>query len=124
MPEIESPKIIQEEIKALEQKLAQKQMELAESAVEVRKEDTAKEVIKEYTGQAAQPAAQTSDDDAKKAADKLASEPHSRQVAELLNIAQDKGILGAVRVAKHLKNPHLLDDFHDLLVLELLKNKK
>ena len=126
MTEIESPKIIQEEIKNLQQKLEAKQKELAESGLEVGPEAAAKEVIKEYTAKSLQPVsgAQTADEaQTKKAAQNLSNEPHAKQIEELLNIADKKGILTAVEVAKHLKNQHLLDDFHDRLVFELLQKK-
>jgi hypothetical protein len=42
-------------------------------------------------------------------------EPHQRQVLELLQISQDKGILNAISIVKQL-DPHLEDDFHDALV--------
>jgi len=42
-------------------------------------------------------------------------EPHQRQVLELLQISQDKGILNAVSIVKQL-DPHLEDDFHDALI--------
>ncbi|MEK7566982.1 MAG: hypothetical protein AAB527_02525 [Patescibacteria group bacterium] len=123
MTDIESPKIIQEEIRGLELRLAEKQKELAESGAEFKPETAAKEVVQEFTAspQPAQTAAVA--DETKKAADKLASEPHAKQIDELLKVAEKNGILYAVNIAKHLKNPHLLDDFHDRLVLELLKQK-
>ena len=123
MDDIESPKIIKEEIEHLELKLAEKKKELAETGTEFESEDAAKEVIKEYSSSAQTATVPYTTDDSKKAADKLASEPHARQVEELLKIAQENGIIYAVNTAKHLKNPHLLDDFHDRLVLELLKQK-
>ncbi|MBI4692026.1 MAG: hypothetical protein HY773_01085 [Candidatus Terrybacteria bacterium] len=46
---------------------------------------------------------------------KTAEEPHQRQVAELLQFAQDKGILNAVSIIKEINDPHLEDDFHDAL---------
>ncbi|MBI2507225.1 MAG: hypothetical protein HYW09_01275 [Candidatus Niyogibacteria bacterium] len=123
---MEQPNIIHEEIKVLRQKLAEKQEELSKSGNESGPESAAKEVIKEYSDHAA-PAQnmQTADDQqTQKAIQKLKNEPHAEQVGELLNIAKKNGIIKAVEVAKHLKNPHLLDDFHDSLVLELLKEKE
>lgn len=123
---MEKPTTIKEEIKALEQKLAEKKRELTESGIEVKPEAAAREVVREYIAPAAQiPASQTDDDDQiKKTAQSIKEEPHYRQIEELLKIAEKNGILNAVEVAKHLKNPHLLDDFHDRIVAELLKEKK
>jgi len=126
---MESPKILQEEIKALEQMLNEKKKEFAESGTEFKPESAAKEVVKEYASAAAPaPAsvqAPAGDADAlKKIADSFQNEPHAKQIDELMNIAGKHGISNAVEVAKHLKNPHLLDDFHDRLVFELLSNKQ
>ncbi len=46
----------------------------------------------------------------------LEAEPHDRQVDELLVIARDRGIKNALTVAQKMKNPHLEDDFHRVLV--------
>ena len=44
------------------------------------------------------------------------AEPHQRQVLELLQLFQEKGIHNAVSVVKQLNNPHLEDDFHAALI--------
>ncbi len=41
---------------------------------------------------------------------------HQEQILELIQLANDKGILNAVSVAKEIGDPHLEDDFHDALV--------
>lgn len=43
-------------------------------------------------------------------------EPHQRQVLELLQYAQSKGVLNATAIVKNIGDPHLEDDFHDALV--------
>jgi rRNA maturation endonuclease Nob1 len=43
-------------------------------------------------------------------------EPHQRQIVELLQLAQDKGVLNALSVVKSLNDPHLEDDFHAALI--------
>ncbi|PJE64894.1 MAG: hypothetical protein COU90_00030 [Candidatus Ryanbacteria bacterium CG10_big_fil_rev_8_21_14_0_10_43_42] len=43
---------------------------------------------------------------------------HKEQISALVEIALSKGVSAAVKVARELKNPHLLDDFHDALVDE------
>lgn len=47
---------------------------------------------------------------------KTEPETHDRQVLELLQLAQDKGILNAVSIVKELNDPHLEDDFHAALI--------
>jgi len=120
---MESLKIIQEEIRNLEEKIAEKKRALSESGAEFKPEIAAKEVIREYT--ASPPSAQTgiTDDQTKKTADKLANEPHAKQIDELLKTARENGIHYAVNIAKRLKNPHLLDDFHDRMVFEFFNQK-
>lgn len=122
MPEKEQPIISpEEEIKQLEKKLEEKKHELEESGKEYKPQEAAKEVIKEYSAGQATPAPAPPNTQA--ITNKLQNEPHARQVEELLNIAQKKGIVEAVNVARHLDNPHLLDDLHDRLALELSADK-
>jgi hypothetical protein len=47
---------------------------------------------------------------------KTEEDPHQRQVLELLQLAQEKGILNVVSIVKQLNNPHLEDDFHAALI--------
>ncbi len=53
-----------------------------------------------------------------------AEEPHQRQVLQLLQLVEDKGVLNAVSVVKKIDDPHLEDDFHDALIkfLQGIKN--
>lgn len=60
------------------------------------------------------------DDDVTKKRTDLDNEEHHDQIEELMAIASEKGILSALKVARALNNPHLLDDFHDRLIAELL----
>lgn len=53
--------------------------------------------------------------------------PKPRQVKVLVYFAFKKGLHYAIHIAEHLKNPYILDEFHDTLVdelYELLKKKK
>ena len=65
------------------------------------------------------PYALTDDDVSKKITD-LDNEEHHEQMDQLMAIAGEKGIISALKIARALKNPHLLDDFHDRLIAELL----
>ncbi len=47
--------------------------------------------------------------------DNLPEQHHNEQITELLQLAQDKGILNAISIAKKI-DPHLEDDFHTALV--------
>ncbi len=46
----------------------------------------------------------------------LAPETHDAQMEELLGILQERGIMNALSVVEGLKNPHIEDDFHRVLV--------
>ncbi len=51
------------------------------------------------------------------------AEPHQRQVSELLQMVETKGLINTVAVVKDLNDPHLEDDFHDALI-QYLQNFK
>ncbi|RJQ32348.1 hypothetical protein C4572_01350 [Candidatus Parcubacteria bacterium] len=46
----------------------------------------------------------------------LPAEEHDAKIEELLALAEEKGILNALTVAKNLNNPHLEDDLHRALI--------
>lgn len=124
MPEIESPKFLAEEIKHLEEKLESKRREMAEAGSEFKPEEATKEIIKEYSSQTSQSSLAADQPQLQKAAAKLKDESHSEQIEALMQMTFKEGLLYAINVARRLQNPHLLDDFHDRLVLEFLKTKK
>lgn len=56
--------------------------------------------------------------EAKKKADKIEFLGEKEKIKHLLEIAGEKGVLFAVGVAKDMKDPYLLDIFHDILAQE------
>lgn len=122
MTEMESPKIPQEDRTGIEERFSLKKTESAEAGNEFAPGDAAKEAVREYS-QNLPRASEDSQTPHQKAAAKLKKEPHAVQIDELLKIAEKDGLARAVNVARHLGNPHILDDFHDRLALEFLKNK-
>jgi len=46
----------------------------------------------------------------------LAPESHDKKIEELLAVAEGKGVLNAVSIARSLKDPHLEDDLHRALI--------
>ncbi|MDP2741194.1 MAG: hypothetical protein Q8O66_00695, partial [bacterium] len=56
--------------------------------------------------------------EAKKKADKIEFLGEKEKIKHLLGIAEEKGVLFAVGVAKDMKDPYLLDIFHDILAQE------
>ena len=104
----------EQEIEILKKRIAE--LESPEAVREAIKEHTEKPPEKILTeGYRLTP------DEIKKQAERILGlqteeEPHQRQVLELLQLAQEKGILNAISVVKQLNNPHLEDDFHAALI--------
>jgi replicative superfamily II helicase len=119
---------INEEIKWLEEQLGKKRREMAERGEVKEEKEMVKESLKELaeagteapkppstsSGQATPPPA-IADDEAKQHAYELQEKEHEETIDELVSIAFSKGLMSAIKVAESLKNPHLLDDFHDTL---------
>lgn len=117
---------IQNEIRWLEEQLEAKKRALLErepssqtSPAESKEErEMVKDVIKEASSQNLLPVpavAAVSDDDAKKAALLLDEKEHEEVVSDLVAIALSKGMAHAMKAANALRNPHVLDEFHDVL---------
>ena len=112
---------INQEIKWLEEQLEAKKRALAEgeSSKEGKKE---KEIVRDILEEAQSqnllpppPVPTISDDDAQKAASDLKEKEHEVVINELIATAFSKGIAFAMKVANSLRNPHILDEFHDTL---------
>lgn len=58
------------------------------------------------------------EEEAKKKADKIEFLGEKEKLKHLLEIAEKKGVLFAIGVAKDMKDPYLLDTFHDILAQE------
>ena len=106
---------LQDEIKWLEGQLEAKKQSL--EGKEGR--EALKEVIKEAGEMKLLPpppsGASLSDDAAQQAAQDLKEKEHKEIVEDLVGIAFTKGIAQALKTANALRNPHLLDEFHDTL---------
>jgi len=127
MPESDPQFSAQEEIQELERKLEEKKRELAAAGAEAPPEKQIfREIFKKHmedisraahpqtnippAGGAAQlqpPVRQPSDD--------ARDEAHREQIESLVEMAFSKGLVDAVEAARHLHNPHILDEFHDTL---------
>ncbi len=131
MPDQESIKSLEEEIRLLEEKLAARKTEGApreekevfrevlREHVEDAKDAVARKPLSEKPDVSSIPGASLHDYAAQITQKKDETEDeHKQQVDALVEIALTKGVLEAVNVARHLENPHLLDDFHDALVDE------
>ncbi|OGF63272.1 hypothetical protein A2926_03605 [Candidatus Giovannonibacteria bacterium RIFCSPLOWO2_01_FULL_44_40] len=108
---------IHEEIKWLESQLEAKKREAAGGSEAKPERQIVREIIKEA---AVVPfhlpvGGAISDDAAQKAAYDLKEKEHAHIIEELIALALAKGLASAMKVANSLKNPHLLDEFHDTL---------
>lgn len=107
-----------EEIEMLKKRIA----ELESVSAGKERPEIIKEAIKEHLDKNVLPETQKmSEIEIKKQAERISglkkeTEPHQKQVLELLQFAQDKGILNAVSIVKNLNDPHLEDDFHAALI--------
>lgn len=118
----QQPESVQEQIKWLQEQLEAKQKELAQTGEHKHERDILKEVVRDISAEktfpgAPPPAVLPSDDnDVIKKAEELKEKEHEHIIQELVALSLTKSIFSAIAVAKKLKNPHLLDDFHDALV--------
>jgi hypothetical protein len=61
------------------------------------------------------------DDDVKKDAQKVSEKTDSEsQIQHLVDLAQQKGVVHAVKVARHFEDNYVLDQFHDKLMADEL----
>lgn len=68
-----------------------------------------------------QPQAQSSDDDVKTDAKKASEKTDlDSRVVSLVDLAMNKGVVHAVKVAQHLEDNYVLDMFHDKLMADEL----
>lgn len=131
----EEIKWLEEQLEAKKRTLAEKEPALAEAA-DHKEREMVRDIIKEA---AAVPSSNLlpptfsnlSDDDAQAKAYALKEKEHQHVIEELIATAFAKGIASAIRVAHALRNPHILDEFHDTLadryyekLLETRKIKK
>ncbi len=81
--------------------------------------ETPQEEISEETAQAhpAPPISEEAEEEAKRVKDL----PQERQIQALVDLAFKKGLRHSIDTARALKNPYILDAFHDTLVDHLYK---
>ncbi len=113
-------KNIHEDIKWLESQLDSKKRDLEASGGEAKEErDTVKEILRESNLQdktsVSSLGSAISDNDAQKIAIDLAEKEHKEIIEALVNMAFTKNFISALKVAEAMKNPHILDEFHDIL---------
>ena len=62
-------------------------------------------------------------DEAKQKAEKISYLAEDDKIKHLLQVAHEKGVVFAVKMAKSMNDPYLLDIFHDVLAREGLYQK-
>lgn len=110
----------EEELAYLRARVAEKEQELEVPTSQFERDRIAKREVQEY---AATPPAQIlheaviqPEHDTVRDALKLEPEEHDKQIDGLLRLVAEKGIRNALSVAARMKNPHLEDDLHRMLV--------
>lgn len=109
-----------EEIEGLKKRIA----ELETASQDKKRAEVIKEVIQEHAGKSPEEflaeghrfSDEEIEQNARKVEDMFVEKQHQGQVLELMQIAQSKGILNAVSIINHIKDPHLEDEFHDALI--------
>lgn len=119
---------LHEEIAELERKLEEKKRLAEISGIEAPHEkEIFRGVVKEHIAQKKEQAlaslspqqAEAQQTQVANDAQKLKESAEQKQLEELINIAQEKSPIDAVHIVEHMKNPRLLDDFHDYLTDQL-----
>ncbi len=117
-----------EEIEKLKQRIVELESSFSMEGSEER--NAAQEAIKEHAESVPEEILQENyrlpeqeiEGHAKRISGMETEEEHKKQMMELMQIAQDKGILNAVSVSKKINDPHLTDDFHDMLATFLVSH--
>ena len=108
---------IHEEISWLQKELESRKEELSKSGEKKEDREILKDVLKETPnlGAPSLPQSQAQNDDDSVGTYQVREKEHSKIIDELLKVAFEKSIFQALSAARALKNPHLLDEFHDTL---------
>ena len=110
----------EEELLYLKERIAKKEHELELKKEKQPREKAVKEVFKEYKRQAPEKVLaenyKLEEKEAKAVALDLNPEKHDEQMASLLGILQQKGLMNVLSVVKKMNNPHIEDDFERFLV--------
>lgn len=97
---------------------AEPQKEQTSEILSAEKDQAYQNILSKLQTQTPVPAATGSvADDAKVAAEKMDAES---QIKHLVELATQKGVVHAVKVARHLESNYILDSFHDKLLSEEL----
>lgn len=119
-PNLNKFKTPQEELDYLRNRVALKEKELASKGLNYHKEEALVDEISRYkdkiSSDVLHPNFKISDKKIDEIVLNLEPETHDDKMSELISIIQTKGVKNALDVLRSLKDPHLEDDFHRMLV--------
>ncbi len=111
-----------EEIEKLKQRIVELETSFSSSGREAS-ENAARKAVKEHAeanpedvlGRGYRLPEKEIEEHAKRISEIDTEEEHKEQIMELIQIARDKGVLNAISISRKINDPHLEDDFHDML---------
>jgi hypothetical protein len=110
----------QEELDYLKNKVAEKEKELSEKGFVYQTGDAVFDEISRYRDKVTEDVLHTNYKLPEKKVSEivlnLAPETHDSKMSELIEIIQTKGVKNALDILRAMKDPHLEDDFHRMLV--------
>jgi tRNA isopentenyl-2-thiomethyl-A-37 hydroxylase MiaE len=110
----------EEELEFLRREVARREKEISKQTDANQRERFTREAIVDYANKESKevlaPERIMPPDSVAKMALDLAPEKHDTQMGELLRLLGEKGVHNTLSIVKKMKNPHLEDDFHRLLV--------
>lgn len=116
----------QEELSRLREAALNRVEQARELGLEVSHAEAIQEKVKQYAqavpSDVLHPGFALKEREAEAITLELAPEEHDRQIEQLLGIMQEKGVRNAMTVVEKMNNPHLLDDFHRVLIQYIASN--
>lgn len=113
-------KSAKEELEYLKQQVSLKENELYLKGFATDRTDIVKDAISRYkevqTDDVLHPNFKLNDKKVDEIVLNLAPENHDNKMSEMIGLMQSKGLKNTMTVLKSMKNPHLEDDFHRMLV--------
>jgi seryl-tRNA synthetase len=103
------------EIEKLKERIQEIESEVKKAKPESR-EKIIKQEIRKYLEELQETPSFASPTNVRDEVKEILKFPPSQQVGALISLVFEKGLKGAISVARHLQNPAILDEFHDTLV--------
>jgi len=104
------------EIEELKERVKTLETELGKEKSPERKEEIAKQEIKDYLQELQETPSYASPIADRDEVEEVKKFPPSQQVGVLISLVFEKGLKNAISVANNIDNPAILDELHDVLV--------